>query len=534
MADAPEKNWWRWFEKDTLISIVSALGLDVIFNLIKKEGPQIVWSHVTGNLKEKILTDKRAEIVREFRKMENAGINIDNLRRRHAEAMDRSKVDRWAEYRFVQLLCKIQPPDPANPQKVRPPIAPGTPGKPQNDRQADLKWLNDQGNPGDPRFDQMMHFLDHDVITQLFQVGYDRIARFLKNLWSELKAGWTNLTRWMHTHLGPLGDWLIATAEATRNLLVRFFRGLSGSWLRVVAVAVISLPILIFVALIVGPIRRRVFPWFGIAIGVLLVTTAYYLLVPTSLDKTLARAFLMLLVAAFFLRKFALVRKLIFGFLVLFTLIFFLGGRTAAWSKWVGIQEKAHAQEVNNLQAQIAARDQELAALHKREGEAQKVALQPPANTEKPDSGADGASPADSLYVPPKQVAEQACATLPKPIEYGEFTFVLTHCSVRGNQVRLSGNVQYGGQEKTNMYFHPFKAYDAAGDVYIVQDGRFGDSENFGLGHSGQWMYPRTSVPFSFELGPKDGSLPPATAITLVMPCSDQLGSQIVLQLALK
>ena len=336
MADAnvPGKNWWRWFEKDTLISIVSALGLDVIFELIKKEGPVVAWTHFKKDLDEKIMTDKRAEMLREFREMEDAGINIDNLRRRHAESMDRSKVDRWAEYRFVQLLCKIQPPDPANPQKVRPPIVPGKPGKPQNDRQADLKWLNDQGDPGDPRFDQMLHFLDHDVVTQIFQIGCDRTGRFLKNLRDDLKTGWTNLTQWMHTHLGPLGDWLVVTAEATLDLIVRFFRWLTHSWLRVAAVAVISLPILLFVALIVGPIRRRVFPWFGIAIGVLLATIAYYLLVPTSLDKTLWLAALMLLAAAFLLRrKFAMVSNTIFFLLAVFTLIFFLGGRTAARNK---------------------------------------------------------------------------------------------------------------------------------------------------------------------------------------------------------
>ena len=346
-ANAPEKNWWRWFEKDTLISIVSALGLDVIFELIKKEGPVVAWTHFKKDLDEKILTDKRAEMLREFRKMEDAGINIDNLRRRHAESMDRSKVDRWAEYRFVQLLCKIQPPDPANPQKVRPPIVPGKPGKPQNDRQADLKWLNDQCDPGDPRFDQMMHLLDHDVVTQMFQIGCDRTARFLKNLRGNLKVGGTNVAQWLRTHFGALGDWIVDTAEATLDLIVRFFRWLSGSWLRVVAVAVISLPILLFVALIVSPIRRRVFPWLGIAIGVLLVTVAYYLLVPTSLDKTLSLAFLMLLAAAFFLWKFAPIRNIIFGLLVLFTLIFFLGGRTAAKEKIVEGWPALHSPKVS-------------------------------------------------------------------------------------------------------------------------------------------------------------------------------------------
>jgi len=48
-ANAPEKNWWRWFEKDTLISIVSALGLDVIFELIKKEGPWLLGPTLKGS-----------------------------------------------------------------------------------------------------------------------------------------------------------------------------------------------------------------------------------------------------------------------------------------------------------------------------------------------------------------------------------------------------------------------------------------------------------------------------------------------------
>ena len=135
----------------------------------------------------------------------------------------------------------------------------------------------------------------------------------------------------------------------------------------------------------------------------------------------------------------------------------------------------------------------------------------------------------------PVQVVEQTCPnSLPEPIHYGDFTFTLTHCGLRGNQVRLSGNIQYDGAERVNLYFHPFKAYDDTANVYEVQEGRFGSSENFGMGHSGQWMSPHTSTPFSLVIGPKDGSLPPSTTITLVMPCSDLLGSQIHLSLTLK
>jgi hypothetical protein len=515
-ANAPEKNWWRWFEKDTLISIVSALGLDVIFELIKKEGPVVAWTHFKKDLDEKILTDKRAEMLREFRKMEDAGTNIDNLRRRHAESMDRSKVDRWAEYRFVQLLCKIQPPDPANPQKVRPPIVPGKPGKPQNDRQADLKWLNDQGDPGDPRFDQMMHFLDHDVVTQMFQIGCDRTARFLKNLRDNLKVGRANVAQWLRRHFGALGDWIVDTAEATLDLIVRFFRWLSGSWLRVAAIAVISLPILIFVALIVRPIRRRVFPWLGIAMGVLLVTLAYYLLVPTSLDKTLSLAFLMLLAAAFFLWKFAPVRNTIFVLLAVFTLIFFFGGRTAARNK------------IGNVFAATGQWQQNKSFTPSPKPTPGTIMIEAPLASGRQTDPQDP----DARAVTVEKVTEETtpadtgkpaghCGTFDNKdsatFQYGDIQIVLLHCFVAGTQIRFSGYVKWVGEGTHLWALHRFRVSDSIGTTYEVQSGRFDKSNGFGTGYFAYVLSPKIPVAFSFVAGTVDSKSLPET-INLILP----------------
>jgi hypothetical protein len=136
---------------------------------------------------------------------------------------------------------------------------------------------------------------------------------------------------------------------------------------------------------------------------------------------------------------------------------------------------------------------------------------------------------------PPEEVAEQACSNpLPQPIQYGDFSLTITHCGLRENQVRLSGKIQNEGPEKVLLFFHPFKAFDDAANLYIVQEGRFGSSESFGRGHSDQLMYPHTSTPFSLVIEPKDGASPPGAAVTVVMPCSDQLGGQVRLNLTLR
>ncbi len=55
-------------------------------------------------VKDKIVNDKRAELLEEFRIMQSEGKNIDNLFRRHRES-----IDRLSENRFVDLLVKLCP-----------------------------------------------------------------------------------------------------------------------------------------------------------------------------------------------------------------------------------------------------------------------------------------------------------------------------------------------------------------------------------------------------------------------------------------
>jgi len=127
------------------------------------------------HLKGKILNDKRAELLEDFRNMEAAGVNIDNLIRRHKKSMtDHS------EHRFVDLLCKT--------------IA--DPNDPTKGRQATLKWLNDMSNA---KFDQMLYLLDHDVVIQWFQKGRQRAGKIIKQISDGLKANGRNLAQWLRS-----------------------------------------------------------------------------------------------------------------------------------------------------------------------------------------------------------------------------------------------------------------------------------------------------------------------------------------------
>ena len=112
-------------------------------------------------------------------------------------------------------------------------------------------------------------------------------------------------------------------------------------------------------------------------------------------------------------------------------------------------------------------------------------------------------SAADASSQAPAPIVEQSClGPLPQPIQYGDSTFRLMHCGLRGNQVRLTGRIEYDGSERVIMYFHPFKMFDDAANAFAVQEGRFGSSQSFGTGHSDQTMYPHSSVPFSLAVGP--------------------------------
>ena len=528
------KGFFKWLWEDVILIFAGAVGFDVI---VKTQWPKLLsnFAEMLGTtMKKSVDNDKRAEMLREFRRMETAGINIDNLKRRHADSVRNQPMP---EYLFVELLCKIPPEDPNNPSSIRPPVAPAANGavQPQNDRQADLRWLNDMP---DDQFYQMLEFIHHNVISQWWRIGWNRIALAL----AATLAG-----------LGVAGIWALGILKILWHVIMRLSRWASGSLFRIALVVLIAAIIFWPLALIVMIILRAFqdlrgasssqnaaqqrhglgfFSFIGAMIGVPILIWIYFRLVPTETEKNLIPVLLMALVAVFCFWSTRWLRNALFFLIMVITLIFLRGDIATAVAGMkttltgVTIGKSDTGTTIGSRQQLI---NREAAASRKTK----ETPVQPAAVSTPPPAAPE--TEALPITVPTSQrVAEQVCPKLPQPIEYGDFVFVLTHCVVRGNQVRLSGNIQYDGSEKTNMYFHPFKAYDDAGDIYIVQDGRFGSSDNFGLGHSGQWMYPHTSVPFSFELGPKDGSIPRAAAVTLVMPCSDQLGGQIVLQLTLK
>jgi hypothetical protein len=558
-----KKGFFKWFWEDIILGFAVAVGLDVV---VKAQWPRLLSNlaeTLGATMKQKVEGDKRAEMLREFRRMETAGINIDNLKRRHADSVKNQPIP---EYLFVELLCKIPPEDPNNPLSIRPPVAPATNGvaQPQNDRQADLKWLNDMS---ENQFYQMMEFVHHDVITQWCRIGWNWIVLdFAATL-----AG-----------MGVAGIWILGVLRILWHIIVRLLRWTSGSLFRITIVVIIAAIVFWPLALLVMAIFRAsqgrgaanqsgtsqngmqprrgvgLFSFIGTMIGVGFLMGIYFKLVPTAVDPELAHAALMAIAATFFFWNVRWLRVSLLLFIAALTVIFFLGGRTAAKyevkAAWASVATRGNddAKTIAELQKQLAAKDEAAAGVHKTpKNSSSNGAIMPPKEKKQLTSGGNTNTGEENSLVPlakpqapptpappPQQIAEQACPSLPRPIESGNFTFVLTYCGVRGNQVRLSGTIQYYGPEKTNLSFHPFKAYDDAGDIYIVQDGRFGTSKSFGIDHSGQWMYPPTSVPystpFSVELGPENENLHPAMALTLVMPCSDELGGQIVLQLPLR
>ena len=194
MADqnnTPKKRWWEWLGIDVAISGIVAAILD---HMAKNLGPKaldklsnLLGEHVT----KRYLEDKRAEILDDFRMMQTAQppVNIDNLIRRHKEA-----ITKLSEDRFVILLCKI--------------IKDNDPTK---GRQATLKWLNDMS---DDQCGQMLFLLDQDNHIQAFQRWRDRAARIRKDISNSLK----NFKQRMSARFGAVGLW-IATALALMSAL---------------------------------------------------------------------------------------------------------------------------------------------------------------------------------------------------------------------------------------------------------------------------------------------------------------------------
>ncbi len=310
-------------------------------------------------------------MLREFRRMETAVIKINNLRRRYGNSLKNQPI---SEYLFVELLCKIPPEDPEDPLSIRPPVAAATSGaaQPQNDRQADLKWLNDMS---DDQFYQMMEFIHHNVISQWWRIG-----------WNWIVLAFTTTLAGM----GVAGIWMLGVLKILWHVIVRFLRWTSGSLLRITLVVVIAAivfwPLALLAMVIFRALQGRgatnqsdikqngtqigLFGFIGTMIGVAFLMGIYFKLVPTAVDPELAHAALMAIAATFFFWNVRWVRVSLLLFIAALTIIFFLGGRTAAKNEakviWASTGTKAsNTRKINDLQETGGKKNKEVAKFRK-------------------------------------------------------------------------------------------------------------------------------------------------------------------------
>lgn len=162
MADRVERGFLS-----VLQDAVVALGVDIAF----KKFTAVAMHNGAKKFSEKVLQDKRAEILEDFRKMQDEGKkdrkNIDPLLRRHKEA-----INNFTENRFVYLLCKI-------------------PLDAKVGRRPTLWWLNDMT---DERFNQMLCLLDHDVVLQWIERMRRRGGRIVAKDINNLRASLNYVT----------------------------------------------------------------------------------------------------------------------------------------------------------------------------------------------------------------------------------------------------------------------------------------------------------------------------------------------------
>ncbi len=228
MADdsAKDRKWW-WFIRDAGISLVTALGLDLLMQEIKKKGAQMAAEQL-GKIGEKVFKDQRAELLEDFRILEQKDPkNTANLKRRHCKAIKELK-----EGRFVTLLCKICPTE--------------TEG-----RRDTLLWLN---NMSDKDFDQYLYMLEHDTWLQWLERGWRGLCRICEKAWNDLKSGLNRFRR----RARSMGTTAIVKfrqgAQGTWDRIDRLFNwlrpdGSIESWIRLI---LLCLPVFALIALLLG------------------------------------------------------------------------------------------------------------------------------------------------------------------------------------------------------------------------------------------------------------------------------------------
>jgi len=68
--DTGKKGWWGSIGKEFLVSLIGDAGVFVLLRSLFKNGVQATGEMITERVKQRVMNDKRAQMMREMRKME--------------------------------------------------------------------------------------------------------------------------------------------------------------------------------------------------------------------------------------------------------------------------------------------------------------------------------------------------------------------------------------------------------------------------------------------------------------------------------
>jgi len=345
--DTGKKGWWGSIGKEFLVSLIGDAGVFVLLRSLFKNGVQATGEMITERVKQRVMNDKRAQMMREMRKMEDNGIDLTNLDNRHKKS-----IDEMREYHFVELLSKVCPAEPGDPAK--PAVTPEK-GKPQNDWQADILWLNDMS---EERFNLKLEWLDHNVVTQWYQIARRQGTKILKKIFDDFKALAITIGAVFGVSAIAITAFLSKCAYGIVNAFANFFDGIGDlitaffTWLKqsrwnlilVLILAVllfwtVALPLIVIALLVwkpsaldkaVAALRKLgITIWHVVyfVIGVILCVVTYKHIVPTDADPRLLPALYLLAGLTWHFRKFRWIRFITIPLMVWITILFFgLGG----------------------------------------------------------------------------------------------------------------------------------------------------------------------------------------------------------------
>ena len=486
---------------------------------------------VGGKITEHVLTDQRAEILEDFRRMKL--VETANLIRRHKES-----IQELRENRFVALLCKIP--------------------KGRRGRRLTLRYLNDLP---DPEFWQMLYLLEHDVVPQwlermrrtgakILKSDLDRLGEMVKKVGAVLPSG-DSIADWAEGLPGAGADPqppqsprppLQRTATSlwrSTNFLLRWALRiiiisltlilLAGIWWPK-AMPALALAFLVAIAYILTdrplitaalgftPILRPILRWILTATGLVLIMGAYLWIVPIRNDQGLA----FLLVVLFFAyscfrlaNRCRWLRGLLLVAFAIGTLVLLLGGRDKAGDK-VGeqiskISTAAQNQQKSPVEAKAPPPPQKI----REEAPKPISAVSPPETSQVPTQSPQVPEAHKGLYV------EYASLKPPRTLfSEGNLELRIRGCQRQETgQVRCSGYASWKGPEKCLLIFSSLEARSEGGAVYHASVGEFGGFPCFtpSLTEPSCWkqLFPggdELSLSFAIEDYDKSGS------ISVIMP----------------